>query len=133
MLTQADCQKAAALSVSCPWVDRLPVKWLFRLIFTLALVILAIGSLLPRDMVPPHPYSDKVLHFSGYAIVSALAMLSVRGFRRQCLCMLCLTVVGISLEFAQLLVPGRAFELWDMAANGCGVYFAFQVMRNVLY
>lgn len=112
---------------------RIPWLALARLTFLAALTLLAIGSVLPQDYIPPHPLHDKILHFTGYAIVSALAMMSIRSARRQFTCMLMLTFLGISLEFAQMFVPGRAFEMWDMAANGCGVFFAFQVMRNILY
>ncbi|MCA9151255.1 MAG: VanZ family protein [Planctomycetales bacterium] len=112
---------------------RVPWLTIFRLSFLVAVALLSIGSVLPRDYIPPHSFHDKALHFTGYAVVSALAMMSIRSSRRQYLCMLLLALLGVSLEFVQIFVPGRAFEFWDMAANGCGVYFAFQVMRNILY
>ena len=103
-----------------------------RLAFVAALAALSIGSVLPQDYVPPHPMQDKVLHFLGYGLVAALAMLAIRNPGRRVGCLVALTLLGISLEVAQIFVPGRAFELWDMAANGCGVFFAFQIMRAVL-
>jgi VanZ family protein len=111
---------------------RAPLLLIFRCAFLMAVIMLSVGSLIPSDYLPVHPLRDKLLHFGGYAVVSGLAMFAIRSPARQVTCLLLLTVLGIALEFGQMLVPGRAFELWDMAANGCGVFVAFQASRLLL-
>jgi VanZ family protein len=114
------------------WLRRSPWLLIVRCAFLMAVILLAIGSLVPSKYLPEHPLRDKALHFAGYAVVSTLAMFAIRSPGRQVTCLLLLTVLGIALEFGQMLVPGRAFELWDMAANGCGVFLAFQASRLML-
>jgi VanZ family protein len=82
--------------------------------------------------MPSVSAQDKLLHFGAYALVTALAMLSIRSRRNRLLGLLLLVVLGISLEVAQMFVPGRSFELWDIAANGGGVLTAFQASRLLL-
>ncbi len=103
-----------------------------RLVLLGAIVMLAIGSLTPSHYLPQASVQDKILHFLGYAGVALLTMAVVRSPQRQLSCLVWLTALGVALEFAQLFVPGRAFELWDMAANGCGVFCAFHASRLVL-
>ena len=103
-----------------------------RLAFLAAVTVLAIGSLTPGSYLPHHPMKDKLLHFAGYGVVGVLAMLAIRSPRRQIGCLLILTALGVALELGQMFVPGRAFEVWDMAANGCGVLVAFQTTRLLL-
>jgi VanZ family protein len=103
-----------------------------RAAFLVAVGLLASGSVLPAAYLPPYSLQDKLLHFLGYAIVGSLAMLAIRHPRRQLGGLLALTLLGVLLELAQQWVPGRAFELADMAANGCGVFCGFQVMRLLL-
>ncbi len=113
-------------------VRRMPWLLAVRFLFVGAVAFLAVGSLTPSDYLPHYPMRDKVVHFCGYCLVSTLAMLAIRSPRRQVTCLLLLTVMGIGLEFGQLFVPGRAFEMADMAANGCGVFFAFQAIRFLI-
>ena len=102
-----------------------------RLLLLSAIAFLFVGSLLPSDFVPAHPFRDKALHFLGYAVVSSLALLSIRHPRRQVISLALLTVLGIALEFGQMFVPGRAFEFGDMVANSGGIFVAFQVHRLI--
>lgn len=105
--------------------------WLFftRLVFLTAVGFLSLGSLMPKGYLPAHHLKDKVLHFAGYAVVSLLALIAIRSPQRQLVALMGLTLLGIALEFGQLFVPGRAFEIWDMVANACGVLVAFQAIR----
>lgn len=102
-----------------------------RACFLVATFFLATASVVPRDRLPSHTVHDKLLHFAAYATLGLMAMLAVRSRQRQITVMLLLVVLGIALEFAQILVPGRSFELADMAANGLGVYLAFHAYRRL--
>jgi VanZ family protein len=100
--------------------------------FFAALALLVIGSLTPTQHLPAVTVQDKMLHFAAYALVTALAVLSFRTPRGRAVCLMLLALLGMSLEVAQMFVPGRSFELWDMAANGGGVLMAFQATRLLL-
>jgi VanZ family protein len=62
---------------------------------------------------------DKLLHGTAYAILGFLPSLHER---RPTLAatLLGAILLGVLLEFAQRLSPGRTFEIADMAANTCG-------------
>ena len=64
--------------------------------------------------------SDKILHFVAYAVLAFLPSLHER---RSALgaALLGAVTLGVLLEFAQRLSPGRNFELADMVADACGV------------
>jgi VanZ family protein len=68
--------------------------------------------------------SDKVLHWGGYAVLAFLPALHER-LRTAILAILALAAVGVLLEFAQLHVEGRSFEILDMAADGGGLLCGF--------
>lgn len=85
-----------------------------------------IGSLLPGTTVshlqlPFFYLNDKFLHFSGYLLVAALPAFTLKRRRLALACALGLIPLGVCLEFLQRLIPGRSFELGDMAANAGGV------------
>jgi VanZ family protein len=66
------------------------------------------------------PISDKVLHFSGYALLALLPAIHER-FRTAALLAATLAAMGVLLEFTQKHVQGRSFEVADMAANAAGL------------
>ena len=105
--------------------------WLRATRYLLFAAILAIvaGSLAPSQSLPTPPFKDKVLHFGGYAAIATLALFAIRHPSRQVVGMLLITAMGVALEFGQMFVAGRSFEVWDMAANGGGVLLAFQIHR----
>jgi type III secretory pathway component EscT len=95
------------------------------LLWILAIASVVTGELLPGDSAPMHwvgatGVSDKVLHSAAYTL---LAVIPVFGFRlRAGLISAGVTVLlGVALEFAQTLVPGRSYEVADMVANALGV------------
>jgi VanZ family protein len=84
----------------------------------------------PPDM--PGRFSDKILHFSGYFGVTAwFAQLYKSVPTRQRLLFI-FVMVGVLLEFAQLLVNVRSFEWADMLANCAGVLLAGLLIRGRL-
>lgn len=70
--------------------------------------------------------SDKLLHFSAYAVLAFLPVLYER-MRTALAVAACLAVVGVLLEFGQSYTTSRFFEVRDLAANGGGVLFGFLV------
>ncbi len=104
----------------------------FRLCFLGCLAALIVGSLMPSREMPSQSINDKFLHFGAYALVGTLAMLSFRRMSVRLGCLVMLMALGVALEFGQTMVPGRAFELWDMAANGMGTIAALVTGRMLV-
>jgi len=99
-------------------------RWL-RILWFAAVVAVVVGSLLPGSSLPIQALgelhiSDKILHFAAYAV---LAFLPALHERRPALgaALLGALALGVLLEFAQRLSPGRNFELADMLADACGL------------
>ncbi|MEI8349933.1 MAG: VanZ family protein [Candidatus Omnitrophota bacterium] len=69
------------------------------------------------------PYYDKVIHFIIYMLLSCLVLNTLRqqGKDRPVLAgFLYAFYVGLMIEFLQLTVPYRSFELGDIACNCLG-------------
>jgi VanZ family protein len=124
-----------ALSENCkttliPKTDTRPARCLGKiaaafLLWLLALSVVVWGELLPGYSAPMRwvgatHISDKALHFVAYF---GLAFIPVLGFRLRAgiLTALAMIPLGVALEFAQLHIPARSFEVADMIANTCGV------------
>ena len=96
-----------------------------RLIFwgwLLSLGLVGLGSLTPRLNIPDSvPESDKVLHCLAYFWLAFWPGLSFLSLSRIWALALGLIGLGLGLELAQILVPGRYFSFLDFAANSLGV------------
>lgn len=88
-----------------------------------------VASLLPGEYMPVSSWEDKVEHFAAYLIVGGLAMLAFRSAERRKNCFFLLILLGLALEVGQIFVPGRYFDLLDMAANGLGASLAYTGAR----
>ena len=99
-------------------------RLVFKLAFASSVGLLIVGSLLPARGLPSASVDDKMLHFVAYAFAGVLAALAFRRRSTRFACLALLMLLGVALEFGQTCVPGRSFELWDMAANGCGTFTA---------
>lgn len=62
---------------------------------------------------------DKILHATAYAVLGFIPALHER-WPTLTGTLLGAILLGVMLEFAQRLSPGRTFEVADMAANACG-------------
>ena len=102
-----------------------------KVVLIVSLLGLMVGSLVPPRRVPVEGVNDKLLHFAAYALVGILATMAFRRTSHRVHCLVLLTLLGVVLEFGQIIVPGRAFEVWDMAANGCGTFAAFTTLRVI--
>lgn len=106
-------------------------RFLVKAVLGLSVLGLMVGSLVPPHDVPVADINDKLVHFAAYAVVGTLATLAFRRTSHRVQCLLLLSLLGVALEFGQTMVPGRAFELSDMAANGCGTFAALTTIRVV--
>jgi len=100
-----------------------------RISFVLWLVVLAAvitGSLLPGAVAARIPLAaahltNKDAHFLGYSALAFLSLLAFPHCLTGLVCAAAAVPLGVALEFAQRLVPGRSFEVGDMIANTLGV------------
>ena len=105
------------------------LRAVIRTLLLLSIFILLVGSLAPTSHVGGPTVNDKLLHFVAYAMVGVLTVWAFQSRRLRLGFLLMLTVLGVALEFGQLFVPGRAFEVWDMIANSCGTLTALTTSR----
>ncbi len=101
------------------------------------LCVMVVMSLLPGTSAPIvwlSPISDKLLHFVAYAVLAVLAGAGAANRRAAILPMVVMAVLGVALDCAQELVPGRGFQWSDVAADEsgvlCGVLAGFWVARG---
>jgi VanZ family protein len=99
---------------------------LLYVIWLLSILLVVMGSLLPASSPPMRavgmlPVSAKVLHFCAYTWLALLTLLVIKRQSSAVAAALAMILLGVALEFAQQLVPGREFEIRDMFINGFGV------------
>jgi VanZ family protein len=101
-----------------------------------AICIVSVGELLPGgsaplDWVDSLGVSDKIEHFTAYF---GLAVIPVLGFdtRKGLTAALSMILLGVLLDVAQKFIPGRTFDLADIAANTVGVFGGLAVARAIL-
>ena len=100
-----------------------PIKSI--VLWAIVMVGVIIGELLPGNSqilsaVSSFGLSDKALHFGAYLLLSAIPSFGFER-RRGTMAALSMVLLGVVLEFAQRMVPGRDFEIADMVANALGV------------
>lgn len=109
-----------------------------KTIWGLMVIAVVVASLLPQEQIPVKiTFSDKIVHFLSYFILSFFALLSSRQ-KHSLLSILALQVlIGIGVEVAQSFVPGRTPELLDILANSLGVilgalvYFLYRKIKPI--
>jgi VanZ family protein len=95
-------------------------------------VFIIYASLTPHPVTMSGQFSDKILHFFGYFGVTVwFSQLYLRSSIRLKQLVI-FAMMGVLLEFAQLLVNERSFEWADMLANCSGVVVAGLLMRGPL-
>jgi VanZ family protein len=98
-----------------------------------AVVLLWAGLLLlviAGELLPPNSralmflsnalVSDKFMHFSAYAVLALIPTIGLQ-FTTAIPFIVASELMGVGLEFAQLLVPNRSCDPYDAAANTAGV------------
>jgi VanZ family protein len=102
-----------------------------RTTWLIAIFIVVVGSLLPGDSVPITALNrlninDKIEHFGAYALLAFLPTIHER-WRFIIAAAIGAVVLGIVLEFGQLYLGWRDFEVGDMVADALGVGFGLLV------
>ena len=96
--------------------------WLWALLWSLAIAVLVVASLLPGADMPEVPGSDKLHHFLGYALLAAAAVQLYDRWTSLLGAGLGLVLLGIGLEHAQgALTTTRIADPADALANTLGV------------
>jgi len=102
---------------------QIPPSWRFlsRLAFWPGVAGLIVISLTPGRMLPHLHGLDLLYHGLAYAGLASLAVIGYRDNWHARLALAGLVGLGIGLEFAQELVPGRSGSLADALSNAVGV------------
>jgi VanZ family protein len=100
-------------------------RGLLRTVWLLTVVCVVIGSLVPSTSAPIRFFdelnvSDKVLHLGAYLTLMALPAMHENRLVTALLAV-GTVALGLLLEYGQRYVPGRSWEVWDMAADTAGV------------
>ena len=88
-----------------------------RALLVVALAVVAWQSLVPPEQIAVSVGSDKLAHVLGYALLGALAALSLS---RRAAAWALIVAFGLVLEIAQATTPYRSFEWLDLVADGIG-------------
>jgi len=107
------------------------LRWLklWHLVGAAMVVFIIVMTLTPNPIPMPGKWTDKLFHFAGYFGVMAWY---AQFIKRRYIAVLFLVGLGVSLEFAQIMISTRSFEWADMSVNILGVIFAAVVVRGVL-
>ena len=94
---------------------------ILRTLWISSIILVVFLSLSPKIDIPfEFRESDKVAHFVAYlwlAVLPFFAFSPPAALRRA----LFMVPLGIGLEFAQIMVPGRSFSFGDILANIAGI------------
>lgn len=85
-----------------------------------ACTAVATGCLVPNRWLPRLP-NDKLLHFTAFGGIAALALPLAGSRTEAALWLIGLLVASGAIECLQELVPGRHFCWRDLAANAAGI------------
>ncbi len=93
----------------------------------LFMAVIFVGSSIPTLPEIPGGFSDKTAHGSEFAVLGVLLARAVAGPRWPSISLSCAlaavvlsALYGVSDEYHQLFVPGRQYDIHDMAADVLG-------------
>jgi len=98
---------------------------MLKIISFIYLIALVLLSLIPLSGIEAPGNSDKIAHFISYGGLAVLAYFIARSFNTRFYLFISVIVLGILLEFLQLVIPGRSFSYLDILANISGTLFGF--------
>jgi VanZ family protein len=93
----------------------------FRLLLTLALVVITQLATAPGDSLPPWQFNDKLEHLLAFYGLALLADFSFRGSGFGLGKILPLLGYGLLIELIQRFIPYRNFSPWDLGADVLGL------------
>jgi hypothetical protein len=85
-----------------------------------ALLVIGISLLPGSDLLDIEPW-EKIEHIIAYAVLAFVGTLAFPQLRSAVLLAVMLPVLGVAVEFCQLIVPGRQADIDDAVANTIGV------------
>ncbi len=100
--------------------DLLQRRRLWRVLFTLSLILIIWLAFTSEPYPMPSAPSDKLNHLIAFAELALLARLGWPSVRAAVL-VLALLVFGLGLELGQALTPWRQFSLLDLSADALGL------------
>ena len=108
-------------------------------IFIYCLLIFIQSSYPSVETIPTFLFSDKLLHFSAYALLGILFFRAFETFPALnnhhltvALSILCAGLYGASDEIHQYFVPGRNADIMDLAADFTGSFAGVIIYRYIL-
>lgn len=90
-------------------------------LFVPTAIAVMVLCLLPGADVPGVGLDDKIEHVAAYATLAILGLNAFPRWREGISLLMGLFLMGVTLEWLQLLVPGRSADVVDMAANVGGL------------
>jgi VanZ family protein len=125
-----------------PILDSQVLHWIVTLLWTIFLTILLLQPeaqpIIPTGIPPAPPSFERELFFSSlhflfFGITALLWCISISNYFELPLTLLSVALFiasyGLVTEFAQMMIPGRGTQIWDMAANILGVMLGIAVYR----
>jgi VanZ family protein len=103
-------------------LDRTQIKLFSRLIGPLAVVILAILSLVPGSMRPHTGAPGNLEHIVAYLLTAGLLSFGYGKNRNPAVIALCLSFFSATAEIAQIYIPDRHADFFDFAASSTGAF-----------
>jgi VanZ family protein len=86
----------------------------------LAVVVIAILSMVPGSLRPDTGAPPKLEHVAAYLVAAGLLTFGYGKQRHPLVVALCLSIYSAALEIAQILIPGRHAGFSDFAASATG-------------
>ena len=100
--------------------SRLSPRTVIRVLFGLAVTVVAVLSLLPAHDLPNVAASDKIEHAGAYFVLAILGGLGLRERRGLLFLFIFLCAMGGVIELLQAFSPGRSPDVFDALANATG-------------
>ena len=104
---------------------------IIRGIFWFGIVVVTFASVTPQSYLPPTEVWDKAQHFLAYAALGGVGWLGYPDRRHMIMLFFGLMALGIGLEAAQTLVPGRFPSVVDAMANTLGALAGLIVSSRI--
>ncbi|MEW6143618.1 MAG: VanZ family protein [Thermodesulfobacteriota bacterium] len=82
-------------------------------------------SLIPGPGIGGGQYLDKIAHAIFYSVMGVLAYIAFETVWKRIIIFIFIFLLGISLEFFQIYVPGRGASVYDVLANTSGLILSF--------
>lgn len=108
------------------------LRSLLLLLWSVAIVVVIVGSLLPQLAPPSGNIFDKVIHVAAYACLTLLGLAALTGWRTRGLAVGLLLVLGIAIEWMQGSLGGREASALDVAANAVGILVGLAIFALCL-